>query len=103
MSRAKDSKSEKAETRLDSALNLLNKILKIEADAEKAVEDPKPKVKPRVTNIDYQKHNPVFVRACTIAGVNPSRRQASKYRNGRGISYRKKDEALNQLKREGVL
>ena len=31
--------------------------------------------------------NPKFVQACKLAGIRPSKRQASKYNNRRGVAY----------------
>lgn len=46
----------------------------------------KPKVK--MTNAEYVKSNKVFISACHKAGIPVTTRQASKYRNGRGLAYK---------------
>lgn len=36
------------------------------------------------TNSDFAKNNPLFLKACELAGIPPTRRQASKFRSDRG-------------------
>lgn len=47
-----------------------------------------------MTNKEFSEQDKVFNKACNIAGINPTKRQASKYRNGRGLAYRKKTLAV---------
>jgi hypothetical protein len=41
--------------------------------------------------------NRIFIKACELAGVEPTTRQASKFRSGRGISFKFKHKAANIL------
>lgn len=41
----------------------------------------------RQTNADFAKKNGRFRAACEEAGVEPTQRQASKYRRGKGAAY----------------
>lgn len=43
---------------------------------------------------------PIFLRACELAGVSPSYRQASKWRRDEGKARRFMQEAINQLNEE---
>ncbi len=43
---------------------------------------------------------PVYLRACQLAGIAPTKRQASKWRNGNGIATKFKTAAIIQLGRE---
>lgn len=40
------------------------------------------------TNKSFAKTDKVFIEACNRAGVQPTTRQASKYRNRRGLAYK---------------
>lgn len=42
----------------------------------------------------------VFRRACSIAKIPPTKRQASKWRNQKGLAYAFKNEAIAQLSEE---
>lgn len=42
------------------------------------------------TNKNFAKNNTAFKKACENAGVQPTARQASKYRRGLGSAYRSK-------------
>ena len=42
----------------------------------------------------------VFNRACALAGIPPTPRQASKWRNGRGIARLYKNRAVKELSDE---
>lgn len=44
-------------------------------------------VKPEVTNAQFAKNDPTFAKACELAEVEPTKRQASKFRNKRGAAY----------------
>jgi len=33
--------------------------------------------------------SPAFIKACKAVGIEPNRRQASKFRKGRGLAYQK--------------
>lgn len=41
---------------------------------------------PKVTNKKFSE-NKLFQKACTLAGVEPTARQASKFRNGKGLAF----------------
>jgi len=41
------------------------------------------------TNADFAQTDRTFRRACKEAGVEPNRKQASKFRRGHGSAYRK--------------
>lgn len=45
------------------------------------------KPKPEVTNIKFSETNEEFISACAEAGVEPTQRQASKYRNKKGKAF----------------
>lgn len=45
----------------------------------------KPAVKP--TNTKFMKDDKSFNDACKMAGITPTKRQASKYRRGLGLAY----------------
>lgn len=55
------------------------------------------KEKKRITNTEFAKTNEVFRKACEIADIEPSRRQASKYRMNTGTAFKKKIEAQNTI------
>jgi hypothetical protein len=40
------------------------------------------------TNANFAKTNKTFQTACEIAGVKPTKRQASKYRMGKGLAIK---------------
>lgn len=40
-----------------------------------------------VSNLEFASHNHAFTEACDLAGIPPTARQASRYRNGRGLAY----------------
>ena len=52
----------------------------------------------RPTNAHYAKTTEVFREACTLSKIDPSTRQASKYRMKKGIAYSNRIEARNNLK-----
>jgi hypothetical protein len=43
---------------------------------------------------------PVFVRACKLAGLQPTKRQASKWRNGKGKAHGFVNQAIQELSKE---
>lgn len=48
-------------------------------------------------NRDTLVTNRLFLKACELAKTPPTKRQASKYRNGYGKAHAKRDEALYAL------
>lgn len=40
-----------------------------------------------MTNREYAEKDKAFKEACKRAGINPTTRQASKYRRGKGLAY----------------
>lgn len=46
-----------------------------------------------VSNALFAKTDKTFIAACELAGVQPTQRQASKYRNDRGKAFQYKGEA----------
>lgn len=53
------------------------------------------------SNGKFAQSNQLFKIACTLAGVEPTRRQASKWRNRRGRAYSKRHEAIHKLNNRG--
>lgn len=47
-----------------------------------------------LTNRRVAAESPIFRRACALANVEPTKRQASKWRNKRGRAYEMRNEAL---------
>ena len=55
----------------------------------------------RTTNEKFAKEDQNFIRACSAAGVEPTTRQASKWRNKQGTAYLKGRRIVaNELKEE---
>jgi len=52
----------------------------------------------RPTNDHYSKTTVVFIEACKVSKIDPSARQASKYRMKRGLAYKNRTEARSNLK-----
>lgn len=50
-----------------------------------------------VPNARFAAHNPVFRKACELAKVEPTQRQASKWRNRRGRAYSFRGPALRAI------
>lgn len=50
-------------------------------------------MKKELTNLKFSKSDVVFQKACELAGIHPTLRQASKWRNKKGLSYRFKNKA----------
>lgn len=42
-------------------------------------------------------HDPLFRRACELAGIEPTRRQASKWNNKRGLAWDRRNDAKKAL------
>lgn len=47
------------------------------------------------THTDFAKTNNEFRRACEAAGIEPTTRQAGKYRRGKGLAYKQKLKLRN--------
>ena len=43
----------------------------------------------RQTNADFATTNKQFIKACEVARIPPTKRQASKFRSRRGLAYQK--------------
>ena len=43
-----------------------------------------------LSNLDFSRQDSVFIDSCTKVGIEPSIRQASKYRNKQGLAYNSK-------------
>ena len=55
------------------------------------------------TNREFVKENKLFRKACEIASINPTSRQASKFRRHKGIAYKhqgKAQSAIDKKKQE---
>ncbi len=52
-------------------------------------------------NKDYAQNNQLFIEACRLAVITPTRRQASKFRQGRGAAYRLINQARVSLREKG--
>jgi hypothetical protein len=50
------------------------------------------------SNADFAKKNLLFQKACAIAKVEPTARQASKWRNQRGRAYAARHAATKEIK-----
>lgn len=42
----------------------------------------------------FSKENKLFLKCCELANVPPTMRQASKFRNGKGLAFHKKGEGI---------
>jgi hypothetical protein len=49
-----------------------------------------------ITHAEFAKTDGLFIKACELAGVKPTTRQAAKYRNKRGAAYQFKGAAAHQ-------
>ena len=56
--------------------------------------------KARMNNRMLTERGYVFRKACELAGIEPTVRQASKYRSKRGMAYRFKEQAKSILAEE---
>ena len=55
--------------------------------SEKKQKEKKPQ---KLNNLEFSKKDEKFKGACTKASVTPTKRQASKYRMGHGLSFKSK-------------
>jgi len=55
---------------------------------------------PTVTNTKFAEVDKVFNASCSHAGVQPTPRQASKYRNKKGSAYAYRTQALQTIREE---
>jgi hypothetical protein len=54
--------------------------------------------------VKFSKENQLFLKCCELAGCKLTKRQASKFRNGMGEAFSKKDEAIRLgLKESGLI
>lgn len=58
---------------------------------------PPKKEVPKITNRKFSQEDRLFLKACELAGVEPTRRQASKFRNKNGSAYAQKARAQSTL------
>lgn len=49
-------------------------------------------------NAEFAKTDTTFINACTHAGIEPTARQAGKYRRGEGVAYRVSTRRANAEK-----
>ena len=54
------------------------------------------------TNSTFAVVDPLFRKACELAGVVPTKRQASKWHNRRGLAYGSRHQAESALKESAV-
>jgi len=50
-----------------------------------------------MTNQEFAKNDEVFRTACGLVGLEPTPRQASKFRNGKGLAFRVKRQAIKNI------
>jgi len=55
---------------------------------------------PAVTNAKFATIDKLFKAACSLAGVEPTTRQAAKYRNKKGSAYLYRTQALQEIRQE---
>lgn len=55
---------------------------------------------PTVTNAQFATKDKLFNAACSLATVDPTPRQASKYRNKKGLAYKYRPHALQAIREE---
>jgi phosphoribosylpyrophosphate synthetase len=54
--------------------------------------------------VKFSKENQLFSKCCELAECEPTKRQASKFRNGEGKAFSKRDEAIRLgLKESGLI
>lgn len=58
------------------------------------------KAGPPGSNLDFAHTDPLFRKACESAGIKPTKRQASKWRNKRGLAYLHRHNAAALLLEE---
>jgi hypothetical protein len=56
-----------------------------------------------MTNAKFADQDPTFKKACEIAKIEPTKRQASKWRNKRGAAFPFRGSAASAVKRAGQL
>lgn len=56
---------------------------------------------PKVTNEEFAAQDRLFIKACELADVEVTPRQASRWRNGHGSAFRFKREAQKMINRAG--
>ena len=49
------------------------------------------KVEQGTTHREFAQTNEQFQQACSLAGVQPTKRQAAKWRTGRGLAFQKRN------------
>jgi len=54
-----------------------------------------------MTNEEFAKQDPTFITACRLAEIKPTKRQASKWRNGKGLAKKMHGAAVTFLKSTG--
>lgn len=54
-----------------------------------------------MTNKEFSNQDALFREACKLARIEPSKRQASKYRNGRGLARTQKAKAILKVAERG--
>jgi len=54
-----------------------------------------------MTNNEFSRKDPIFIKACELASIPTTSRQASKYRNEKGIAYATRREAIRFTKKGG--
>jgi hypothetical protein len=54
-----------------------------------------------LTNREFSKTDSVFIEACQLAGIEPTRRQASKWNRRTGLAYAWRGEALRIVTARG--
>jgi hypothetical protein len=52
------------------------------------------------TSREFAQTSPVFIRACEIAGVEPTKRQASKWHNKKGRAFIFRNQAVSEVSRK---
>lgn len=55
---------------------------------------------PEVTNAMFARNDKMFHACCSEAGVESTPRQASKYRNGKGLAYAHRPQAFAAIRQE---
>jgi hypothetical protein len=54
----------------------------------------------RIENKKFAETNIEFRKSCELAGITPTARQGSKFRNGKGTAYRFKKNAIKEINRK---
>ena len=80
--------------KMDDAAALLARLKRLEArERMRAMEE----LKKRMTANERTLRSPLFQKACELAGIPATKRQASKFNNSRGIAFRKIAAAKREL------